>query len=392
MRKFLSLFGALALFALSAGPVDASCTGLFPAGYLCGNSGASPAIPAPFNALPSLTTSQIYGGTGGAGVAQHFPAGTGVETWLQTPTSANLAAAMTNETGSGSLVFSNSPVFTTPNIGSATGHATLDAPAASPTFTGTITAPDSGTWGSGGVNGSAIGGVTPAAGAFTTLAASGAVSGSGFSTYLASPPAIGGSAPAAGSFTTLAASSTVSGTGFSTYLASPPAIGGSAPAAGSFTNLGATGTLSGKLVKANGASTSASPTAPASSIAFKMQGLAGSITPSSSGNVLIIISGTIIAPTNTTVDNGIIYQISYGTGGAPANAAALTGTQVGLTQEYTSAIAPTAAADVHVPFSISYVVTGLTPGTPYWIDLAAEVVTTASAMALSNVMVVAFEQ
>jgi len=41
----------------------------------------------------------------------------------------------------------------------------------------------------------------------------------------------------AGSFTTLSASSTVSGTGFSTYLASPPAIGGTAAAAGTFTTL-----------------------------------------------------------------------------------------------------------------------------------------------------------
>lgn len=32
-----------------------------------------------------------------------------------------------------------------------------------------------------------------------------------------------------GAFTTLSASSTVSGTGFSTYLASPPAIGGTTP-------------------------------------------------------------------------------------------------------------------------------------------------------------------
>jgi hypothetical protein len=39
-----------------------------------------------------------------------------------------------------------------------------------------------------------------------------------------------------GSFTTLAASSTVSGTGFSNYLASPPAIGGTTPAALSSTN------------------------------------------------------------------------------------------------------------------------------------------------------------
>lgn len=46
-----------------------------------------------------------------------------------------------------------------------------------------------------------------------------------------------------GSFTTLAASSTVSGTGFSTYLASPPAIGGTAPGTGKFTTLQATSTI-----------------------------------------------------------------------------------------------------------------------------------------------------
>jgi hypothetical protein len=43
-----------------------------------------------------------------------------------------------------------------------------------------------------------------------------------------------------GAFTTLSASSTVFGTGFSTYLASPPAIGGTAAAAGTFTTLRAT--------------------------------------------------------------------------------------------------------------------------------------------------------
>ena len=90
-----------------------------------------------------------------------------------------------------------------------------------------------------------IGATTAGAGAFTTLSASSTISGTGFSTYLASPPAIGGTAAAAGAFTTLSASSTVSGTGFSTYLASPPAIGGTAAAAGSFTNLTYTGTLTG---------------------------------------------------------------------------------------------------------------------------------------------------
>jgi hypothetical protein len=59
--------------------------------------------------------------------------------------------------------------------------------------------------------------------------------------------AIGSSTPDSGAFTTLSASSTVSGTGFSTYLASPPAIGGTAAAAGAFTTLSASGsvTLSG---------------------------------------------------------------------------------------------------------------------------------------------------
>jgi hypothetical protein len=56
---------------------------------------------------------------------------------------------------------------------------------------------------------------------------------------------IGGTTAGTGAFTTLSASSTVSGTGFSNYLASPPAIGGSSPAAGAFTNLSYTGTLTG---------------------------------------------------------------------------------------------------------------------------------------------------
>lgn len=52
---------------------------------------------------------------------------------------------------------------------------------------------------------------------------------------------VGATTPATGAFTTLSASSTVSGTGFSTYLAAPPAIGGTTPAAGSFNGLTITG-------------------------------------------------------------------------------------------------------------------------------------------------------
>jgi hypothetical protein len=43
--------------------------------------------------------------------------GTGVATFLATPSSANLAAAVTDETGTGNLVFTNSPTLVTPALG-----------------------------------------------------------------------------------------------------------------------------------------------------------------------------------------------------------------------------------------------------------------------------------
>ena len=43
--------------------------------------------------------------------------GTGVETFLGTPSSANLASAVTGETGSGALVFATSPTLVTPALG-----------------------------------------------------------------------------------------------------------------------------------------------------------------------------------------------------------------------------------------------------------------------------------
>lgn len=62
--------------------------------------------------------------------------GTGVATFLNTPTSANLAAAVTNETGSGSLVFGTSPSLTTPTIA---GGALSGNFSGTPSFTGNVT-------------------------------------------------------------------------------------------------------------------------------------------------------------------------------------------------------------------------------------------------------------
>jgi hypothetical protein len=46
---------------------------------------------------------------------------TGVATFLATPSSANLATALTDETGTGACVFATSPTLVTPVIGAATG-------------------------------------------------------------------------------------------------------------------------------------------------------------------------------------------------------------------------------------------------------------------------------
>jgi len=77
---------------------------------------------------PTLTTPAL--GTPASGVltnATGLPVstgvsglGTGVATFLATPSSANLAAALTDETGTGSAVFATSPTLVTPVLGVAT--------------------------------------------------------------------------------------------------------------------------------------------------------------------------------------------------------------------------------------------------------------------------------
>ena len=83
-------------------------------------------------------------------------------------------------------------------LAAATAAATY-APLASPTFTGTVTMPG------GTINVTSIGATTPSTGAFTTLAASGSVTGAGFATLLA-PYALSSSA-----YTLPAGTSTVLG-------------------------------------------------------------------------------------------------------------------------------------------------------------------------------------
>ena len=63
--------------------------------------------------LTSQVTGTLPVANGGTGITSF---GSGVATFLGTPSSANLATAVTDETGTGSLVFATSPALTTPKI------------------------------------------------------------------------------------------------------------------------------------------------------------------------------------------------------------------------------------------------------------------------------------
>ena len=68
--------------------------------------------------IPSLTLgAALPVASGGTGITSF---GTGVATFLGTPSSANLAAAVTDETGTGALVFANTPTLVSPVLGTPT--------------------------------------------------------------------------------------------------------------------------------------------------------------------------------------------------------------------------------------------------------------------------------
>lgn len=79
----------------------------------------SPTLATPTMTAPVLGTpaSGTLTNTTGFPTANLAGAGAGVLTFLATPSSANLASAVTDETGSGALVFATSPTLVTPALG-----------------------------------------------------------------------------------------------------------------------------------------------------------------------------------------------------------------------------------------------------------------------------------
>lgn len=132
-------------------------------------------------------------------------------------------------------------------------------------------------------------------------------------------------------------------------------------------------------------------TAPSSTSTTTMAGLGASITPNFSGRIEVTLDCHLVAETATTVDNGILLQFAYGTGNPPGSNGTLTGTVAGVIRKYTHSVAPTNVGDVNYPISMSAFISGLSPGTTYWVDVQQLAVTTASEVSMSTVQVICRE-
>ncbi len=140
------------------------------------------------------------------------------------------------------------------------------------------------------------------------------------------------------------------------------------------------------IALSNGEATAqSSPADPAGSTSTTgvMMGLAGSITPATTGRILFMITGDV---GNTGNAITVTIQLYQGTGSAPANGAAITGSAVGGAQKFI-----TAAAAQKVPFGVCALVTGLTLGTAYWFDVSLASSSGAQTSTIKDVSVTAFE-
>jgi hypothetical protein len=86
----------------------------------------------------SASASPVWGTLGTSDISN---LGANVGTFLNTPTSVNLANALTNETGTGTVVFSTSPTLVTPTLGAASATSVAFAGASPSTGSATIVAP-----------------------------------------------------------------------------------------------------------------------------------------------------------------------------------------------------------------------------------------------------------
>jgi hypothetical protein len=117
-----------------------------------------------------ISAANLSNGTTGTGavVLGNAPAFTGNPTGIKAlgVNESTPGTGIINISGTYQVAGSQISTLNLANGQTGTGEIVLQT---SPTLAGTVTGPDSGTWGSGGINGSIVGGTTPAAGSFTTL-------------------------------------------------------------------------------------------------------------------------------------------------------------------------------------------------------------------------------
>lgn len=143
-----------------------------------------------------------------------------------------------------------------------------------------------------------------------------------------------------------------------------------------------------------GTGTSQTPAAPAAvkpanptattATALKMMGCGSDVThpsvytPASSGKVLVTVTGWVQVATGAVAGT---LGARYGTGAAPANGDAVTGTRFGTLTDPTD-LPPTTAQGT--PFTFTDILT-LTAGVQAWFDVAAATANASDAVSLTNV-------
>lgn len=152
-------------------------------------------------------------------------------------------------------------------------------------------------------------------------------------------------------------------------------------------NIGS-GTLNSARLAWNGHTITAAPGAPTgtTSTTGVMAGVGSTctITPTYSTRVFFMITGVIA---NNTSGSGSNALLKFGTGTAPTNGAAATGTTIGNA----STFYPTPNANnIYVPFVTQGIVAGLTTGTAYWFDID-QYSTTSGTTTMLQITCTAFE-